>query len=76
MPSHHGWNLDSEPKNPDDALDENNLKAPEWRKATNVEIDSMVEYGVFTLVNYKEAVGKQILSCRWIYKRKINSEGK
>ena len=41
-----------------------------------VEIDSMVKYGVFTPVNYKEAAGKQILSCRWVYKRKINSEGK
>ena len=71
-----GWNLDSEPKSPEDALDENNLEAPEWRKSMNVEIDSMVKYGVFTPVNYKEAAGKQILSCRWVYKRKINSEGK
>jgi hypothetical protein len=71
-----GWNLDPEPKSPEDALDENNLEAPEWRKSMNVEIDSMVKYGVFTPVNYKEAAGKQILSCRWVYKRKINSEGK
>ena len=56
-----GWNLDSEPKSPDDALDENNLEAPECRKAMNVEIDSMIKYGVFTPVNYKEAAGKQML---------------
>ena len=56
-----GWNLDPEPKSPEDALDENNLEAPEWRKSMNVEIDSMVKYGVFTPVNYKEAAGKQML---------------
>ena len=71
-----GWNLDPEPKNPDDALDKSNLEAPEWKKAMNVEIDSMVKFGVFTPVSFKEAAGKQILSCRWVYKRKINSQGK
>ena len=60
----------------DDALDKSNLEAPEWKKAMNVEIDSMVKYGVFTPVSFKEAAGKQILSCRWVYKRKINSQGK
>ena len=40
-----GWNLDPEPKSPEDALDENYLEAPEWRKSMNVEIDSMLKYG-------------------------------
>ena len=38
------------------------------------EIESMARFGVFKRVPKSAAQGRQILGCRWVYKRKANNK--
>ena len=42
----------------------------------NEEIESMTRYDVFEAVDESAAKGQQILTCKWVMKRKINSQGR
>jgi hypothetical protein len=47
----------------------------DWRKAMDNEMKSMAEFGVFRKVPKSAAKGRQILGCKWVYKRKVNKLG-
>ena len=47
----------------------------EWRGAMDDEIESMTKFGVYRRVPKSAARGRQILGCRWVYKRKVNRFG-
>lgn len=72
-----GWNLEPEPTNPDMALAKENLEHKKWKEAMDEEVDSFNKFGVYRAVREVEAKrqGKQILTCRWVYKRKVGSDG-
>ena len=71
-----GWNLEPEPTSAQEALDERNPEWQKWRAAMNEEIESMTRYDVFEAVDESAAKGQQILTCKWVMKRKINSQGR
>ena len=50
-------------------------EADKWKEAMDDEIHSMVRFGVFTKVTKAQAKGRQVLGCRWVYKRKTGSDG-
>jgi hypothetical protein len=47
----------------------------DWKKAMDAEMKSMAEFGVFRKVPKSAAKGRQILGCKWVYKRKVNKLG-
>jgi hypothetical protein len=47
-----------------------------WREAMDDEISSMERFGVYTRVPLSAAQGRQILGCRWVYKRKTGKDGR
>jgi hypothetical protein len=46
-----------------------------WREAMDDEMAAMVEFGVYRRVPKSAAGTRQILGCRWVYKRKVNKQG-
>jgi hypothetical protein len=46
----------------------------QWKRAMDEEIESMARFGVFKRVPKSAAKGRQILGCRWVYKRKANNK--
>ena len=44
-----------------------------WLEAMNVEIDSIVENDVWSLV--KSANGHRTINCKWVYKRQFGADG-
>ena len=46
-----------------------------WKQAMDDEMGSMERFGVFKRVPREAARGKQLLGCRWVYKRKIGKNG-
>jgi len=46
-----------------------------WREAMDDEIASMVRFGVYRRVPRSAAGSRQILGCRWVYKRKVGEDG-
>jgi hypothetical protein len=46
-----------------------------WREAMDDEIAAMVKFGVYRRVPKSAAGTRQILGCRWVYKRKVNKHG-
>lgn len=47
--------------------------AARWREATDAEIASLLRNKTWTLV--KLPAGKRALACKWVFKRKFNSDG-
>ena len=50
------------------------VDASRWREAMETEMDSMQSNHVWTLVDRPEGI--KPIGCKWIYKRKIGSDGK
>ena len=46
-----------------------------WREAMDDEITSMVKFGVFRRVPKSVSGGRQLLGCRWVFKRKTDKFG-
>jgi hypothetical protein len=44
----------------------------QWKQAMDEEIDSMIRFGVFYKVPKSAAGRRQILGCKWVYRRKLN----
>jgi len=53
----------------------NTSESESWKHAMNCEIESMQRFGVFNRVDRCYAKGRQILGCKWVYKRKTNEFG-
>ena len=72
-----GWNLEPEPANPELALAPENFERMKWKEAMDEEVDSFTNFGAYRVKREADAraAGKQILTCRWIYKRKIQKDG-
>lgn len=51
-------------------------ESEDWKIAMKEEMASMVRFGVFNRVHRTVAKGRQILGCKWVYKRKIGKDGK
>ena len=47
----------------------------EWRAAMEDEMESMSRFQVYRRVPKSVARGRQILGCKWVYKRKVNEFG-
>jgi hypothetical protein len=47
----------------------------DWKKAMDDEMKSMAKFGVFRKVPKSKAKGRQILGCKWVYKRKVDKHG-
>mmetsp|Transcript_37940 Transcript_37940/g.76675 ORF Transcript_37940/g.76675 Transcript_37940/m.76675 type:complete len:1384 (-) Transcript_37940:372-4523(-) len=67
------FSLSPEPVRYDDAIDSD--EGLEWQKAMDDEMESMAQFGVFSKVPKSAARGRQILGCKWVYKRKVNKHG-
>ena len=67
------FSLSPEPIRYDEAIDSD--EALDWKKAMDAEMQSMVDFGVFRRVPKSVAKGRQILGCKWVYKRKVNKYG-
>ena len=46
-----------------------------WREAMDDEIASMTRFGVYRRLPKSAAGNRQILGCRWVFKRKVNKQG-
>ena len=46
-----------------------------WNEAMDDEIASMKAFGVYERVPQSVAQGRQILGCKWVYKRKTGKDG-
>jgi len=46
-----------------------------WKEAMDEEMASMSSLGVYVRVPMSVANGRQILGCRWVYKRKTDKNG-
>jgi hypothetical protein len=46
-----------------------------WKNAMDDEITSMVKFGVYRRVLKSDTNGRQLLGCRWVYKRKVGKDG-
>lgn len=46
-----------------------------WKVSMKEEISSMIRFGVFNRVPRVVAKGRQVLGCKWVYKRKIGKDG-
>ena len=50
-------------------------EAESWREAMRDEMNSMSQFKVFRRVPISAAKGRQIMGCKWVYKRKTNKFG-
>jgi hypothetical protein len=69
------WSLAPEPTRFEDVQPEVCCEHDKWRIAMEEEIYSMNRFGVHRSVPKSVAKGRQILGCRWVYKRKVNKFG-
>ena len=69
------WSLAAEPTRWEQTLPEVCSESDEWKEAMDDEITSMVKFGVFTRMPRSAAGRRQILGCRWVFKRKTNRFG-
>jgi len=46
-----------------------------WKNAMDDEITSMVKFGAYRRVLKSDTNGRQLLGCRWVYKRKVGKDG-
>ena len=66
------FDLPSEPFHYKDTLPENcGEESVKWKEAMDDEITSMKAFGVYETVPQSVAQGRQILGCKWVYKRKL-----
>jgi len=69
------WSLAPEPVRWEDTLPEVCSESEKWREAMDDEIVSMTKFGVYKQLPKSAAGNRQILGCRWVYKRKTNKNG-
>jgi hypothetical protein len=69
------WALAPEPTRFEDVQPEVCCEHDKWRLAMEEEIYCMARFGVHRPVAKSMAKGRQILGCRWVYKRKVNKFG-
>jgi hypothetical protein len=69
------WSLAAEPTRFEQTLPDVCSESEQWKEAMDDEITSMVKFGVFTRLPKSAAGRRQILGCRWVYKRKTNRFG-
>jgi hypothetical protein len=67
------FSLDPEPQDYRHAMWSS--ESQEWKESMEDEIASMTRFGVFNRVHRSVAKGRQILGCKWVYKRKIGPDG-
>ena len=67
------FSLSPEPLKYEEAIDSG--ECDDWKKAMDDEMKSMHLFGVFRKVPKSAARGRQILGCKWVYKRKVNKFG-
>jgi len=46
-----------------------------WKNAMDDEFASMVRFGAYRCVLKSETNGRQLLGCRWVYKREVGKNG-
>ena len=69
------YNLEPEPDYKK-SLQENGCKEWfEWLQARRDELKAMQDFGVYRVVDRKEAIGKKMLTSKWVHKRKTNKFG-
>ncbi len=64
-----------EPTKYEEILEDVCPEYPLWKEAMDDEIHSMMKFGVFTKVPRSAAGRKQVLGCKWVYRRKRNRLG-
>ena len=69
------FSLSPEPTKYADILPDRCVEAEHWRGAMDDEMRSMERFGVYRRVPKSAARGRQVLGCRWVYKRKVNKFG-
>jgi len=69
------WSLAPEPVRWEQTLPEVCSESEKWREAMDDEIVSMTKFGVYKELPKSAAGNRQILGCRWVYKRKTNKNG-
>ena len=70
------FDLPPEPFHYKDTLPENcGEESVKWKEAMDDEIASMKAFGVYERVPQSVAQGRQILGCKWVYKRKTGKDG-
>lgn len=69
------FSLAAEPTRWEETLPEVCSESEKWKEAMDDEITSMAKFGVYRQLPKSAAGNKQILGCRWVYKRKTNKFG-
>ena len=69
------FSLSPEPTRYQDVQPEVCDEHAEWKAAMDDEMRSMERFGVYKRVPKSSVRGRQILSCGWVYKRKVNRFG-
>ena len=69
------FSLAAEPVRWEQTLPEVCSESENWREAMDDEILSMTKFGVYKRLPKSAAGNRQILGCRWVYKRKTNRHG-
>lgn len=69
------FSLEPEPLRYEQTLPEVCSESERWREAMDDEIASMNKFGVYKALPKSAAGNRQILGCRWVYKRKTNKNG-
>ena len=69
------FSLAAEPVRWEDTLPDVCSESEKWREAMDDEIVSMTKFGVYKRLPRSAAGNRQILGCRWVYKRKTNKNG-
>ena len=69
------FSLSPEPTKYADTLPDRCVEAEHWRGAMDDEMRSMERFSVYRRVPKSAAHGRQVLGCRWVYKRKVNKFG-
>ena len=79
MNAQRGVNIDfslaAEPTRWEETLPEVCSESERWKEAMDDEIVSMTKFGVYKAIPRSAAGNRQILGCRWVYKRKVNKFG-
>jgi hypothetical protein len=69
------FSLAPEPTRWEETLPEVCSESEKWKEAMDDEIVSMTKFGVYRRLPRSAAGNRQILGCRWVYKRKVNKHG-
>jgi hypothetical protein len=69
------FSLAAEPTRFEQTLPDVCSESEKWKEAMDDEITSMVKFGVYRRLPKSAAGNRQILGCRWVYKRKTNKFG-